>query len=62
MDDGVLLEYELVESTQSSAKTIATPKLTMMFGQESTIHIDNSDVSEYAYLIKATTSKVHRPD
>jgi len=60
--NAVFIEYELVESTQSSAKTIATPKLTMMFGQESTIHIDNSDVSEYAYLIKATTSKTHRPD
>jgi len=60
--NAVFIEYELVESTQSSPKTIATPKLTVMFDQESTIHIDNSDVSKYAYLIKATTSKAHRPD
>jgi beta-lactamase regulating signal transducer with metallopeptidase domain len=61
LGESVFLEYELIESTQSNEKTVSKPKLTVDYGKEATIEIDNPQVSEYAYLIKATPVKAHNP-
>ncbi len=61
LGEKVTLEYELIESTQSNEKIVAKPRLTTPYGKEMTIEIDNPQVSEYAYLIKATPVKAHNP-
>ena len=61
LGESVFLEYEIIELIQSNEKIISKPKLTVKFGQEAMIEIDNSNVSNYAYLIKATPTKAHNP-
>lgn len=61
LGESTFLEYELIESTQSNEKTVSKPKLTVDYGKEATIEIDNPQVSEYAYLIKAIPLKAQNP-
>lgn len=61
LGESVFLEYELIESTQSNEKIVSKPKLTVDYGKEATIEIDNPQVSKYAYLIKATPLKAKNP-
>ncbi len=61
LGESVFLEYELIEYSQSNEKTASKPKLTVDYGKESIIEIDNPQVSEYAYLIKATPWKGQNP-
>jgi len=61
LGETVTLEYELIESTHSKEKIVSKPRLTTHYGKEMTIEIDNPQVSEYAYLIKATPVKAHNP-
>jgi len=57
----VSLEYELIESIQSKGKIVSKPRLSVDYGEEATIEIDNSDISQYAYLIKAIPQKAVNP-
>jgi len=57
LGESVSLSYELIESTE----TIVEPKLTVDYGTEAIIEIDNPQLSEYAYLIKTTPSKSFHP-
>lgn len=61
LGESVFLEYELIESTQSNEKTVSKPKLTVDYGKKAIIEIDNPQVSEYVYLIKATPLKAQNP-
>jgi hypothetical protein len=58
LGESTFLEYELVESTDSNEKIVSKPSLTVNYGQEATVEIDNPKVSKYVYLIKATYLKV----
>ena len=58
----IKLEYELIEVEGSSEKIIAKPRLTVLFGKEATIEIDNPTISEYSYLIKSTPVKSPQPN
>jgi beta-lactamase regulating signal transducer with metallopeptidase domain len=55
------LEYELIESMLSEEKIVSKPSLTVKFGEEAIIEIDNQEVSKFAYLIKATPTKSINP-
>ena len=55
------LEYELIESMLSNEKIVSKPSLTVKFGEEAIIEIDNQEVSKFAYLIKATPTKSINP-
>jgi len=61
MGESVFLEYELIESILSNEKIVSKPKLTVDYGKEAIIEIDNPQVSDYAYLIKATPVKAPNP-
>ena len=61
LGESVLLEYEIVELIESNEKVISKPKLTVEFGHEALIEIDNPQVSKYAYSIKATPIKARNP-
>lgn len=61
LGESAFLEYELIETMGSDEKIVSQPKLTVNYGEKSIIEIDNSQVSKYAYLIKATPSKVKNP-
>jgi len=61
LGESVSLEYELIESMQSNEKIVLKPILTVKYGEEATIEINNSDVSQYAYLIKSTPQKAENP-
>ncbi len=61
LGESVFLEYELIEYSQSNEKTASKPKLAVDYGKEAIIEIDNPQVSEYAYLIKATPWKAQNP-
>jgi len=61
LGETVTLEYELIESTHSKEKIVSNPRLTTHYGKEVIIEIDNPQVSEYAYLIKATLVKAQNP-
>jgi beta-lactamase regulating signal transducer with metallopeptidase domain len=61
LGESVFLQYELVESTQTSEEIVSEPKLTVGYGQKATIEIDNPDISQYAYLIKSTPLKAKNP-
>jgi beta-lactamase regulating signal transducer with metallopeptidase domain len=61
MGESVSLSYELIEATQTTTETIVEPKLTVDYGTEAIIEIDNPQLSEYAYLIKTTPSKSFHP-
>lgn len=61
LGDSAELEYELIESTQSTEKIVSRPRLKVNFGKEATINIDNPRVSKYEYLIKATPLKAQNP-
>ncbi len=57
-----LLDIELIEVTQGNEKIIANPKLTIEFGKEGIIEIDNPQVSSNIYRIKAKPAKAVRPE
>jgi beta-lactamase regulating signal transducer with metallopeptidase domain len=63
-DSGELasLEYELIESTMSDEKIVSKPSLSVKFGEEAIIEIDNAEVSKYSYLIKTTPTKSINPN
>jgi beta-lactamase regulating signal transducer with metallopeptidase domain len=61
LGESTSLQYELIETHALDEKTISKPRLTVAFGQEATIEIDNPQVSKYAYLIKATPTKSTNP-
>jgi hypothetical protein len=61
MGESVSLSYELIEAKQTTTETIVEPKLTVDYGTEAIIEIDNPQLSEYAYLIKTTPSKSFHP-
>ena len=61
LGDSTFLEYELIETMNLDEKIISKPRLTVDYGKEAIIEIDNSQVSQYAYLIKATPLKVQNP-
>jgi beta-lactamase regulating signal transducer with metallopeptidase domain len=58
LGESAFLEFELIES---NAKTVSKPRLTVAFGQEAIIEIDNPQVSKYAYLIKTIPIKAYQP-
>ncbi|PKI13988.1 M56 family metallopeptidase [Colwellia sp. 12G3] len=61
LGESAFLEYELIESMHSDEKIVSKPRLTVDYGKEATIEIDNPQVSKYAYLIKATPLKAKNP-
>lgn len=61
LGESVFLEYELIESTKTNEETIVEPKLTVNYGEQGVIEIDNPQLSDYAYLIKTTPSKASHP-
>jgi len=61
LGDSASLEYELIESSDSIEKIVSQPKLTVHYGKEATIEVNKPDVSQFAYLIKATPTKATNP-
>lgn len=59
--ESISLKYELIELIDSNNEIIAKPELTARYGDIATIQIDNPQISEYSYLIQATTLKVKNP-
>lgn len=57
----VSLEYDLIEVTPSGEAIISKPKLTVKYGDEATVEIDNPQVSKNAYSIIATPTKTYNP-
>jgi beta-lactamase regulating signal transducer with metallopeptidase domain len=56
-----LLDIELIEVGQGNEKMIANPKLAIEFGKQGIIEIDNPQVSNNIYRIKAKPVKAVRP-
>jgi beta-lactamase regulating signal transducer with metallopeptidase domain len=61
LGESVFLEYELIEYSQSNEKIVSKPRLTVGYGKEAIIEIDNPQISDFAYLIKATPLKAEHP-
>jgi hypothetical protein len=61
LGESTSLQYELIESISSDEKIVSQPRLTVAYGQEATIEINNPKISKYAYLIKATPTKSTNP-
>jgi len=61
LGETVSLEYELIELIKTTVKTISKPRLTVEFGKEALIEIDNLHVSKNGYSIKATPVKAYKP-
>jgi len=61
LGDTASLSYELIENTQNNEKIVSKPRLTTYYGKAALIEIDNPQVSQYAYSIKAITTKAKNP-
>ncbi len=61
LGESTSLQYELIESQGSHENTVSKPKLTVKYGQAATIEINNPQISQYAYLIKAIPTKETNP-
>jgi len=51
------IAFELIEIEASTKSTFSTPKLTVAYGKEAMIEIDNPELSNKAYSIKFTLDK-----
>ena len=61
LGESTSLQYELIKSIGSDKKIVSKPRLIVAYGEEATIEIENSQLGEFSYLIKATPTKSTNP-